>query len=67
MNDSTATGLSRRLRHRAERLDLPKTHPIHQAADEFDAITSRYFEQPPAATVGDFLAARERARSFLNR
>jgi hypothetical protein len=65
MNDST--GLSRRLRHRAERLGLKPNHPIHQAADEFDAITSRYFNQPPAATVGDFLAARERARSFLNR
>jgi hypothetical protein len=67
MNDLTATGLSRRLRHRAERLDLPKTHPIHQAADEFDNVTAAYFDQPPAATVGDFLAARERARSFLNR
>jgi hypothetical protein len=67
MNDSTATRLSRRLRHRAERLDLPTDPPIHAAADEFDAITSRYFDQPPAATVGDFLAARERARSFLNR
>jgi hypothetical protein len=30
-------------------------------------VTAAYFDQPPAATVGDFLAARERARSFLNR
>jgi hypothetical protein len=67
VTDPTATGLSRRLRHRAERLDLPTDHPIHQAADEFDCVTAAYFNQPPAATVGDFLAARERARSFLNR
>jgi hypothetical protein len=57
MNDSTATGLSRRLRHRAERLGLKPNHPIHQAADEFDHVTAAYFDQPPAATVGDFLAA----------
>jgi hypothetical protein len=67
VTDSTATGLSRRLRHRAERLGLKPNHPIHQAADEFDRTVAAYFDQPPAATVGDFLAARERARSFLNR
>jgi hypothetical protein len=67
MTESTATGLPRRLRHRAERLGLKPNHPIHQAADEFDNVTAAYFDQLPAATVGDFLAARERARSFLNR
>ena len=60
------TGLSRRLRARAERLSLPAHHPLHQAADEFDRVVAAYFAQPPAASVHDFMAARSAAREFLS-